>query len=421
MNAIAARRPSLIDLGLARVEEALGALGDPHRRLPPVLHVAGTNGKGSTIAYMKAMLEAAGARPHVFTSPHLVRFNERIVLAGEMISDAALADVMTRVDEAVGPDALTFFETITCAAFLAFAETPADYLLLEVGLGGRLDATNVIDAPLASVITPIALDHQQFLGADLASIAREKAGIFKRGAPAVIGPQTPESMTALEACAGVAGSKPFVYGSDWTVFAEQGRLVYQDHDGLRDLAAPRLLGAHQIMNAGLAVAALKASSLGLGDEVLSMGVVNAYWPARLQRLTKGPLVTAAGEGAEIWLDGGHNPHAARAVAAAFSDLEERSGARLVLIAGLQANKDAKGYFAAFEGLASKVYAVTAAHKAAAPAANIAGAARAARLNATTSPSVADAIAAARSENEESLRILICGSLYLAGEVLAENS
>jgi len=421
LTGIAERRPSLIDLGLSRVKAALGALNDPHQKLPPVIHVAGTNGKGSTISYLKAILEASGASVHVFTSPHLVRYNERIVLAGEVISDEKLADVLHRCDGAVATNALTFFETITCAAFLAFSETPADYLLLEVGLGGRLDATNIIEAPLATVITPIALDHQHFLGNDLATIAREKAGIFRTEIPAVIGPQTAEAMAALEECVVTTGATPFVHGSDWMVFSEQGRLIYQDGNGLSDLSPPKLIGAHQTMNAGLAVAVTRAANLDLDDAVLSRGLLEAVWPARLQRLVRGPLVDIVGTKTELWLDGGHNPHAARAVAAAFSDLEERSSARLVIIAGLQANKDLKGYFSAFEGLASRVYAVRATHDAAASSEDIANAARSVGINASTCHSIKDAVEQATNEGGNPLRILIGGSLYLAGDVLAENS
>ncbi len=420
---LADRRPSLIDLGLSRVERALAVFGDPHHRLPPVIHVAGTNGKGSTVAFLKAILEASGARVHVFTSPHLVRYNERIVLAGEEISDAALADVLSRCDEAAG--ALTFFETITCAAFLAFSEASADYLILEVGLGGRLDATNVIDKPLAAVVAPVALDHQQFLGEDLASIAREKAGVFKPGAPAVVGPQTPETMAAIAESARTIGADLFAYGMDWTAFAERGRLIYQDRDGLSDLAPPRLHGAHQALNAGLAIAALRAAGCDFDDAVLSEGLQTAKWRARVQRLVRGPLVDRltqrAGEACELWLDGGHNPHAARAVAAAFSDFEERSSARLVLIAGLQANKDMRGYFAAFEGLAASVLAVAAKHKGAAAPEDVAAAAEAAGLPAHPCGSLAEAVDIAAGEGGETLRVLIGGSLHLAGEILADHA
>jgi dihydrofolate synthase/folylpolyglutamate synthase len=423
LERVASRRPVVIDLGLDRVLRTLGRLGDPQKRLPPVFHIAGTNGKGSTVAYLRAILEASGASVHVFISPHLVRYNERIVLAGEEISDAAFIDAISRVDEAAGADDLTFFETIACAAFLAFAETPADFLVLEVGLGGRLDATNVIDRPLAAVVTPIALDHQNFLGDTLAKIAREKAGIFRPGAAAVVGPQTPEAMGVLEAHARGVGAPFFSFGGAWTAWRESGRLVYQDEEGLADLAPPRLVGAHQFDNAGLAVAAIRAAGLRISDEIISEGLRSARWPARLQRLKSGPLLDAlAGDEApEVWLDGGHNPHAARALAQAIADFEEMAPKTLILIAGMQENKDAEGFFAAFSGLAAAVFAVQADHSGSRSAQSVAEAAERAGLSAHPCASLEEAAGLARGTGHGALRVLICGSLYLAGEVLKSNA
>jgi len=422
LEKVAARRPALIDLSLARVIRTLARLGDPQRRLPPTFHVAGTNGKGSTCAYLRAIVEASGARAHAFISPHLVRYNERIALAGAEISDASFIDAIGEVDRAAGADDLTLFETITCAAFLRFAETPADFLILEVGLGGRLDATNVIERPLAAVVTPIALDHMNFLGDTIGAIAREKAGIFRRGAPAVVGVQEAEAMAALEAAAHAARAPFFGFGAAWSAWSENGRLVYQDDEGLSDLDPPRLIGAHQHYNAALAVAAVRAAGLGYSDEILSRGLVAARWPARLQRLEEGPLVDsvrAGAPGAEIWLDGGHNPHAAAALAAAMADLEEKAPRPLALIAGMQDNKDRTGFFAAFAGIAAEVLAVAADHKGAAPARDIAEAARAAGIPARAFASLGEAAEAAAARGAP-LRVLICGSLYLAGEVLREN-
>lgn len=413
------RRPALIDLGLARVVRTLDRLGAPHRRLPPVFHVAGTNGKGSTCAYMRAILEASGARVHVFTSPHLVHYRERVVLAGAEIADAAFIAAINRVDDAAGVDDLTLFETITCAAFLAFAETPADYLVLEVGLGGRLDATNVIEKPLAAVITPIALDHQNFLGDTLTAIAGEKAGIFRKGAPAVVGPQTADAMAVFERAAQRLSAPLFAFGSAWNAWAENGRLIYQDEDGLSDLSAPRLPGAHQFMNAALAVAAVRAAGLPLTDESLSAGLANARWPARLQRLKSGPLIEALGERSELWLDGGHNPHAARALAATLADMEERNSRPLILITGMQENKDIDGFFAAFSGLASTVFAVKADHAGARTPEDVAAAADRAGIPACPCASLEEA--ARRASGGGPARVLICGSLYLAGEVLRDNA
>ncbi len=424
LERISRRRPHHIDLGLSRVLTTLGRLGDPHLHLPPVFHVAGTNGKGSTVAYLRAILEASGKTTHVFTSPHLVRYNERIVLAGREIDDARFIDAIDRCDEAAGADELTFFETLTCAGFLAFAETPADFTIVEVGLGGRLDATNVLAKPIATAITPIALDHQHFLGETLAEIAAEKAGIFRRGAPAVVGPQTPEAMAVFEARAEAEGATLYSFGSAWSAWAEQGRLIYQDEQGLCDLRAPRLVGAHQFMNAALAVATIRAAGLRLGDATLSSGIEDARWPARMQRLRSGPAVdilAAADDSCEVWLDGGHNPHAARAIAGVFADLEERSSKPLVLIAGMQENKDAEGFFAAFTGLAAYVFAVAADHRGAASAAAIAASANRAGLEAEVCSGVLDAAVRARAFTPGPVRVAICGSLYLAGEVLRDHA
>jgi len=425
LERLAGRRPRVIDLSLGRIEAVLSRLADPHHALPPVFHVAGSNGKGSIIAFLRSILEAAGKSVHVYTSPHLVRFNERIVLAGEEVSDDMLIDYLQRCDAAAGDQALTYFEAITCAAFLAFHETPADYLLLEVGLGGRLDATNVIERPLVSIVTPVALDHQHYLGDTIELVAAEKAGIFKPGAPAVIGPQSVEAMTVLRDRAEAAGAPLFAFGSQWDARAEQGRLIYQDTDGLSDFSAPRLFGAHQFFNAGLAVAAIRAAGIDINDEILSAGIAAAHWPARLQRIKGGPLLDLAagllGEPPEIWLDGGHNPHAARAIASAMSEMEERSPRRLVLITGMQNEKDAEGYFTAFADAASHVFTVKARVDGAAPAEAIAAAAERAGLPASPSRSVDDAMRlACRNGEGVGPRILICGSLYLAGEILRHH-
>ncbi|MEM9495339.1 MAG: folylpolyglutamate synthase/dihydrofolate synthase family protein [Pseudomonadota bacterium] len=432
---IAAKRPRVIDLSLERMLSALAALDDPHKNLPPLFHVAGTNGKGSTLAFLRAVLEASGARVHTYTSPHLVTFNERIVLAGAPITDDALADVLARCDAAVGEGVLTYFEFITCAAFLAFSETPADYLLLEVGLGGRLDATNVVEQPLASLVAPVGMDHRDYLGDTIEKIAAEKAGVFKRGVPAVIGPQSAAAMAILRAEAERAGAPVFAFGTEWDARAEQGRLIFQDETRLSDLAPPRLFGAHQYDNAGLAIAGLRAASLKLDDAVLSKGIANAVWPGRLQRLKEGPLIALAerllGAAPEIWLDGGHNPHAAAAAARAMGDLEERSARRLVLITGMQNNKDADGFFTAFAGAASMAFTVEAGIDSAAPREEIAAAAERAGVPAAPAASMEDAVtracrgadgkgAGAKGTDADAPRILICGSLYLAGDVLADH-
>lgn len=420
---IANRRPVIIDLSLDRMRRALDRLGDPQKALPPFFHVAGTNGKGSTVAFLRAMLEASGRTVHVYTSPHLVRFNERIVVAGREIADDALIDALTRVDAAIGDDMLTYFETTTCAAFLAFAEHRADVAVIEVGLGGRLDATNVMETPLAAVVTPVDLDHQAFLGDTMIEIAGEKAGIFRRGAPAVISPQSPDAMAALQDHARRIGARIHAFGEQWNVQSEHGRLIYQDEDGLCDLDPPRLPGAHQVENAGTAVAALRASGLPVTDAVMSAGLAQASWPARMQRLTRGPLVDLArarlGAEPEIWLDGGHNPHAGRAIARVMADLEARSSRPLAMISGMQANKDAVGYFEPFCGLARAVYCVAADHDGVMAPEAVAEAARKGGLAAEACASIETAMEKA-CRAAEAPRILISGSLYLSGEILRDN-
>lgn len=426
---LAERRPKRIDLGLTRITNALARLGNPHEKLPPIIHVAGTNGKGSTIAYMHAILQQAGLSVHVYTSPHLVRFNERIIINNQEISDDELARVLGKCEAAAGDQELTYFEAVTCAAFLAFAQTPADILILEVGLGGRLDTTNVIETPRAAVITPIGLDHQDYLGETLSEIAVEKAGIIKAGCPVIIGLQHKDCLTVLEDRALALGAEALITGQDWHTQYEQGRLVYQDDHSLSDLSPPLMIGAHQIENAGLAVATLKAIGLAPDDEKISAGLEAAFWPARLQRLKHGPLMELARrkahEDVEIWLDGGHNPHAAQVLARTMADLEERQSRPLILICGMQSSKDAMGFFTPFTDLASAVFTIQADLDSAAPAETLAKAAQRAGLPATPCPDVTEALRAALetafNAGEGTPRIFICGSLYLAGEILKENN
>ncbi|RMH49881.1 MAG: bifunctional folylpolyglutamate synthase/dihydrofolate synthase [Alphaproteobacteria bacterium] len=404
-----ALHPKLIDLTLDRVHRLLAALGHPERRLPPVIHVAGTNGKGSTVAMLRAGLEGAGQRCHVYTSPHLTRFHERIRLAGSLIPEPQLAEMLERCELANGGAPITFFEITTCAALLAFSETPADWTLLEVGLGGRLDATNVVDRPALTVITPVDYDHQQYLGERLEQIAAEKAGILKPGVPCVVGPQAPEGLAAIEARAAAVGAPLLVHGRDWTVWEEHGRLAFQDGAGLLDLPLPNLIGPHQIVNAGAALAALRA--LGAGDA--EAAVTRAEWPARMQRLRAGPLAEVA-PGAEIWLDGGHNPSAGRALAAALARLPARP---THLVCGMLDSKDVRGFLRPLAPHVAGLLGVSIPEaQATLPAAATVAAARAEGIPAAEAPSVHAAVAdiAAR---EAGARILICGSLYLAGAVL----
>lgn len=409
-----ALHPKVIDLTLDRVWRLLDALGNPQDRLPPVIHVAGTNGKGSTQAMIRAGLEAGGARVHAYTSPHLARFHERIRLAGDLISEAALSDVLDRCYVANGPDPITYFEITTVAALLAFAETPADYTLLEVGLGGRLDATNVIAAPALTIITPVDLDHQQFLGDTLAAIAGEKAGIIKRGVPCVVGPQHDDSMDVIAARAETLGAPLVAYGQQWHVGVEHERLIFQDERGLLDLPLPNLRGPHQVMNAGVAIAALR--TLGTDEAACEAAVTRAYWPARMEKLTKGALVDLAAP-AELWLDGGHNPAAGRALAETLRALLPRP---THLICGMLNTKDIGGYLQHLAGVADSLTAVSIPGETATiPAAQTAAEAAKAGLSAHIAEDVQSAIAAIVADAPNA-RIMICGSLYLAGHVMREN-
>lgn len=421
--------PKLIDLSLDRIQRLLASLHHPERRLPPVIHVAGTNGKGSTIALMRAILEEAGLRVHVYTSPHLVRFHERIRLGavggGQFVEEGRLAGALTRAVEVNAGQPITVFELTTAAAFALFAEAPADVMLMEVGLGGRVDATNVVPNPVCAVVTPIGHDHAEYLGDTLTAIAGEKAGILKRGCPAVIAPQDhPEADAALSDLAERSGARPvLIGGQDFTVHSERGRFVYQDEGGLLDLPLPRLAGRHQLVNAGTAIAAVKAAGYGdLEARVYERAMERAEWPGRLQRLSRGRLTLLAPEGSDLWLDGGHNSDGGRVLAAAMADLEERSPAPLVLICGMLSTKDTAGFLANFRGLAREVVAVPI-------AGNIAGrrpeevatVAGEAGFRCSAEPGIEAALDGLHETNlERPPRILICGSLYLAGEALALN-
>lgn len=405
--------PKVIDLTLDRVHRLLALLGNPERAIPPAIHIAGTNGKGSTQAMIRAGLEQAGQKVHAYTSPHLARFHERIRLAGELIGEPALAALLDECVAKNGPDEITFFEITTCAAFLAFARTPADWTLLEVGLGGRLDATNVI-TPRLSIITPVSMDHESFLGDTLAKIASEKAGIIKRGIPVILGPQTAEGLEVMETTAARLGAPILAHGQHWTAWEDRGRLIYQDENGLLDLPLPNLPGPHQIQNAGAAITALRF--LGHDEAACEAAVTRAEWPARMQRLRRGPLIDLAPK-AELWLDGGHNPAGGEAVAATLARMPARD---THLVCGMLNTKDVTGYMRPLAPQVTRLHAVSIpGEKNTLPAEATRDAALAAGMTATTAQSVADAIAAIAAENPEA-RILICGSLYLAGSILREN-
>lgn len=406
--------PKVIDLTLARVERLLSALGNPERSIPPVIHLAGTNGKGSTQAMIRAGLEAGGETVHAYTSPHLARFHERIRLAGELISEPALTALLDECVRVNGPDEITFFEITTCAAFLAFARTKADWTLLEVGLGGRLDATNVVDQPRLTIITPVSMDHEAFLGDTIAKIAGEKAGINKRGVPCIVGPQHPDGLAVIEAKAAATGAPLWVFGQHWNVWEERGRLIYQDENGLLDLPLPNLPGPHQVQNAGAAIAALRF--LGKGEAACEAAVTRAFWPARMQRLRHGPLVELAPQ-VELWLDGGHNPAGGEAVAATLARMPKRE---THLICGMLNTKDVTAYMRPLAPRVTLLHAVSIpGEKNTLPAEATRDAARAAGMNAVTAASVAEALAGIAARSPDA-RVLICGSLYLAGTVLREN-
>ena len=410
-----ARHPQKIDLSLDRMRTLCAVLGEPQHRLSPVIHVAGTNGKGSTIAFIRAMAEAAGLKVHVYTSPHLVRFNERIRLAGELISDERLSAILDRIESVKGVEA-TVFESSTAAAFVAMAETPADLAIIEVGLGGTLDATNVIERPLLSVIAPVDLDHAEFLGTEIAGIAGEKAGILKAGARGLIARQSEEAMAVIEARAAEAHAPLTVMGVDFDAWDERGGMVFQDQEQFFDLPAPALKGPHQIANAGLAVAV--ALELDLPPEAIVRGVAEAKWPARMQRLTAGPYGDKARAAeAELWLDGGHNPHAGRALAEALAERQRKAPHPLAVIVGMLANKDHGGFFEALKDSDAHVFTVGFEGAAADPEA-LAAVARGHGLGAQAAESVEAALD--RALRLGAGRVVICGSLYLAGEVLGAS-
>jgi dihydrofolate synthase/folylpolyglutamate synthase len=415
--------PQSIDLSLGRIEHLLAALGHPEQKLPPVLHVAGTNGKGSFLAFTRAIAEALGKGVHVYTSPHLVNFHERIVLAGphgsSPIGEEMLVDCLARAEAANGGELITHFEITTAAAFLAFAEVPADFLLLETGLGGKLDATNVVAKPVLTAITPISIDHVSFLGDTLTEIAGEKAGILKPGVPCVAGRQAQAAFEVIERRAEELGVSLHAAGRDFDVYEQHGRLIFQTPTRLLDLPLPRLNGRHQIDNAGTAIA---AASLLFGDALttraLEHGLTHAEWPARMERLATGGLHAFVADGTELWLDGGHNPAGGQVIAHALAELDERVPRPVHLIFGMMDTKDAHAFIAPFKGLVERVYAVPIPDEPNAfDAEALAEIARAEGFDVVAAGSVPDALLQSQAALDGPGRMLICGSLYLAGHVL----
>jgi len=416
--------PKLIDLGLDRTLDLLADLGDPHLRLPPVVHISGTNGKGSVLAMLRAILQTAGLRVHRYTSPHLVRFNERIELAGTPIDDANLLGVLNEVEACNNGRPITQFEITTCAAFVAFARSPADILLLETGLGGRLDATNVVAAPVVTAITPVSMDHQNFLGSDLAGIAAEKAGILKAGVPAVIGHQDPVAMAVIEGRATAIGATLFARDRDWFVDLFDGSYTYRSDQRTVAINGLALHGAYQFANAAQAIAICDQLPFEtVADQTIAAGLATTHWPARLQPLTDHPLTAALGPGWDVWLDGGHNPAAGACLAAAAKDWRKaavsdgRSDLRLIV--GMLSTKDVAGFLGPLASEITSLHAISIPDQAATIAPeDLAREAAKLGINATTAPDIWSAITAIKQQSSQPGRVLICGSLYLAGSVLA---
>jgi dihydrofolate synthase/folylpolyglutamate synthase len=415
-----ALHPSLIDFSTGRVERLLAALGHPERAMAPVIHVAGTNGKGSTCAYLRAIAEAAGLTVHALSSPHLVRFAERIRIAGTLITDEQFSDLADEVEAANAGQPISFHEITAALAFFAFSRTPADLCVIEVGLGGRFDATNVFQAPAVSVITPVDYDHLEILGPELHKIAWEKAGIVKRGRPVVVARQLDEALQMIERESELLSAPLTLMGRDFDAYEAHGRLVVQLGEQLMDLPPPSLFGPHQFANAGLAVAAIQAFGDPRIDEAaIARGVASAQWPGRFQPLTKGPLGDMArARGADLWLDGAHNPHAGAALADAATRLAARDGRPVSLIVGMLGRKDASGFFPHFAGLAREVFTTSFDSPSATPPEDLAAAARAAGLNAEAVDGVDEALRRTLAAPGPAPHVIICGSLHFVGDVLA---
>lgn len=417
---LTALHPKIIDLSLDRIERLLAALGNPERNLPPVVHVAGTNGKGSVIAYLRSFLEAAGYKVHAYTSPHLVRFNERIRVAGELIADDDLAAVLSECEAANGGEPITFFEVTTAAALLAFSRTPADVVLLETGLGGRLDATNVIEKPALTVLTSVSLDHHQYLGDSLKDIMGEKAGILKPGVPCVVASQQRESMKILKPRAKALDVPLVLEGEDFFARTRPDGMVFEGVSGPVALPAPALVGAHQVRNAGVALACIEQlKDFSVPEAALGQGLRTVTWPARLQRLSHGPLADLLPDGWELWLDGGHNVGAAKTLSQQARAWRDKP---LYLVLGMLDGKDPVGYLKALKGRVKVLRCIDIPDQPSAVGANqLAAMAETLIVDVAPSDSLHYAVKGLSVTQPGPARILIAGSLYLAGHVLAENS
>ncbi|MEM9276949.1 MAG: folylpolyglutamate synthase/dihydrofolate synthase family protein [Pseudomonadota bacterium] len=415
--------PKGFDLSLGRITALLDKLGNPHLRIPPVFHVAGTNGKGSTLAFIRSILEAAGYKVHVHTSPHLVNWNERYRLAGKLVDDDTLADAIERVTEANSGKPITIFEIMSAVMFLLFSEHDADFSLVEVGLGGRFDATNVIPKPLVSAIAPVSLDHQAYLGDTIAKIAFEKAGIIKEQTPVVVGLQEDEARDVIEEVANTRSSSVQVAGQDFDFYRDATGFVFQDGDGLLDLPMPNLAGEHQLVNAALAISAVRAADIKVPEKAFSEGMQNVVWPGRLEKLPSGKITEKLNGHRDVWIDGGHNPDAGKAIATELLRQNKGADRKTVLICGMINTKEPLGYFQPFTELSAEVITVPVAmSEAGISPEELAKIAREAGLTAETADTLEQGIVRAATivEENEEIRILFCGSVYMVGEVLNLN-
>ncbi len=412
-----------IQLGLDRIKMVLQRLGNPHLSMSPTTHIAGTNGKGSVAAYLRALMEAAGMRVHSFNSPHLLSIHDGILLGGEPVTEEKLLKALARVQQQNLDRLLTSFEALTVAAFLLMSEDPADHVVLEAGLGGRDDATNVLLKPAATVLTPVGFDHQEFLGDSLTAIAQHKAGIFRANVPVIVAPQSEEVRNVVEIEAAKLNAPLYMHNEAWSVFEQHGRMVFQDDTGLLDLSLPPLSGRFQIENAGTALKAFRCIAPEAGDDLktIEAGIASAHWPGRLQRLTRGPLCDLFSPPSELWLDGGHNTHAAQALSQALADMDERSPLPTHLIIGMRKNKDLDGFLAPFRGLVRSVQSVALPDTVPCHSPqDIASAALDQGFAVEVAGTTDKAVANLTKDAAQPKRMLICGSLLLAGQVLAEN-
>ncbi len=423
IDKLAEIHPKGFDLSLGRILTLLEKLGNPHLRIPPAIHIAGTNGKGSTLAFARAILEAEGYKVHVHISPHLVNWNERYRLSGELVDDETLARAIERVTEANDGKPITIFEIMSAVMFVLFSEHEADFSLVEVGLGGRADATNVLQNPQVCAIAPISMDHQSYLGDTLAKIAFEKAGIIKNACPVVIGVQPDEVREVLETVATQNSAPVLISGQDFDFYRDATGFVYQDTDGLLDLPLPRLNGDHQLGNAALAIAAIRAGDIEVSDRSIEAGMKSVAWPGRLERLPAGAITAAFAPNTVIWIDGGHNPAAGEVIAAELLRQNAGVSRRFLLVCGMINTKEPVGYFRPFTKLETQVITVPVAmSEAGIPPDELAASARNAGLNASSALSLEDGICqvAETAEQSPELEVIFCGSLYMVGEVLGLN-